>query len=167
MSGSASAHTTGAIEQFDPRHAKAITVVNVGANTETNLLTLRNKHIYGGVQNHTAVRFLRLSMVTDSSKGSLIRLYTGGTIGANTLADHTDYSDVDTNDSAMSIDTSAITITGGSLGTIFALEKTDSQIIDLKASNSQLFESETATITIQTSNATNETIVALTWFEDQ
>ncbi len=64
-------------------------------------------------------------------------------------------------------DVKAGTISGGKLLAIFTLAKEDSRLVDLRPFDIGMIQAETVTVTIETSNGTNDTIAALVWVEEQ
>ena len=164
---SAMAAVDGKITFRAPRFSAQGTLNNISANTETPALSLRNNMLSAqSVVNFTEILLVFLSVSSDSNKPVTIRVRENGTIGAGTTGDYPDWQAVDVSNSTAETDTNAVTNSGGNQLFELELSKDGSQFVDLSPLGILLEKFDYITISAETSNATNDIRVSLTWIED-
>jgi hypothetical protein len=135
-------------------------ITNLGG-TELPILTVRNKHVFQGKLNRARIAPLYLALATLSTKPVIFRIRSGAT-----LTGSPSFSDVDTNTSIVSTDTSASGVSGGNILLTTVLGKESTEIIDLTPLRARLFPGESITITGEAASGTNQEVnVSFTWDE--
>lgn len=99
--------------------------VTIPANTETPLITFKNKDIFKGKSNHVVSRYATVTLSSDGTKAVNFKVKKNATLTGAV------YSDVDTNNSVSEKDTSATLISGGTLVGGTLLGKVDRERINL------------------------------------
>lgn len=132
----------------------------IGA-TQTNVLTIRNRLVFGTQRNRAEIVPLSLSAFTDSAKGAVLEIRKNATISGDL-----DYSYEDKATSITEITTDAGTVTGGERLATLSVGSTGFPI-DLKRLGIRLFPNETLTISMAVvSGAAADMTAALTLVED-
>lgn len=129
--------------------------------TEIPVITIRNKRIFSDVLNRTKIKLIFISAASEHSKPILIRFYVNSTLVDSSFVD------VDSNQSVVSVDTSATAFSGGIKHYTFPLAKADSEAIDLQADHYSgvLLPGNTLTATAQTSTGGGDITVSYYWVE--
>lgn len=159
---SAGGFIQGQTETKAPLYSESNTVINIGANTETAVLTLRSPATFNGVTNFVRVEPLILTVTNDSNREATINLIFDAST-ASTL----NFQPVDAS-SAISYDkTSYTSILNGTRLLRIVLSKKDSRVFELDKLGIELDAGETLLISAVTPNATNTIGAAITWKEIQ
>lgn len=129
-----------------------------GITIEVPVLTIQNKRFYQGKENRVRVKITYISASTDGTKTAKIRFYLNPTLTSAS------FSDIDTNNSVVGVDTSAITFSGGDPQFTVGLAKVDSFSLGIAESVFILNPGDKLTITGASSSST-EVTASLNWEE--
>lgn len=99
--------------------------VTIPSNTETPLITFKNKDLFKGKTNHVSTRYATVTVSSDGTKAVKFRVKRNATLIGS------DYTDLDVNNSVSQVDTSAAAISGGVLVGGTLLGKIDRERINL------------------------------------
>jgi len=132
----------------------------LAVTTEANVLTIQNKSTYQSINNKVSLKMVSLSIATDGTKNVIVKLIKNTTLGGTPS-----YTDISTNTSAVSYDVAGTTITTGQVIETYSLAKDDSQNINLKELELELFPGEILTVSAASAGS-NTVDVALSWRED-
>lgn len=136
--------------------------LTVSSNTETNILTIKNRDTYGSIINRTPIRILMLSLATDSGTSTIeFRLRRNVT-----LTGSTSFTDIDSNNSAISFNTAG-TYSSGTGTRVFTtqLARSGSEVIDMLPLDMPLSPGETLTVTALTSGNNAVCSASINWME--
>ncbi len=146
-SGSMAGFTEGRRVRLGPRHSvEAGSIVITTA--ELPILSVMNKSDYQGTLNRTISQVEHYHVASDASAIIIVRVrLSAALVGAS-------FSDVDTDTSPLSKDTSATAVTGGVLIEQFVLGRTDS--FEFDAQGFDLLPGESLTMTAEAANGANQ-----------
>jgi hypothetical protein len=129
----------------------------------TNVLTLKNRVVFGDRFNLGKIKPLRLSVDNDHTKGLIVEIYKNPTIGGTT-----NFQLIDEFNSVAAYDTGGTTVTGGKFLDGFTVGAGDSKSISLKDITPDFEPDETLVVACKTTaNTATKTTVILTWQEDK
>lgn len=128
-------------------------------STLTNILTLRAKTSYGGINSQVPLNITDISFGYDGTKTGSVHLYRGATLGGSPS-----YTDVGA-DSAADYDVAGTTSTNGDLLYSRSLTKTDGG--EHSFERLILYPGETMTLAAHTSSGTADVEMSVTWVEEQ
>lgn len=158
---SGGAFTEGKIRRVDPLYTITATKTTTSANL-TPVFTIRNLRTFAGIYNITSMALKSVAISNDANKSALIEFYLGATL------DTTTYSYVNEGQSCAVIDTSATTITGGTVAYRVIVGGVSTITIDISQFDVSLQRGEKLTMAVQRSTTTNvEITTSLVWVEDQ
>jgi hypothetical protein len=133
------------------------------STTATNLITIRNRIVFGNRFNLGKIFPSTVSVENDHNKGAIVEILKDAT-----LAGSTDYTYENEYNSIGMYDTAGTTVTGGDLIASFVVPATLSDDFDLAALNIVLYPEETLTISVRTISGTGATITgAINWKEER
>jgi hypothetical protein len=131
--------------------------------TLTNILTIKNRVVYGDRFNLGKLFPLRVSVDNDHTKGSIIEILRNADV-AGTL----DYEFEDEFNSIALTEINGTTVTNGTLIDAIVVEKGATADIDLTILKSEVLPEDTITIAVRTISGTGATITAsTTWKEEK
>ena len=135
-------------------------VTGVGT-TDTAILTIKNRIVYGDRFNLGKVFPISVSVDNDHTKGLIVDLYRNTILGGVT-----NYQYENEFNSLVIIDKSGTTSTNGSLVESFTVEKGSDTIIDLTTLNTEILPEETFSIVARTISGSGAVVTAsITWDE--
>lgn len=150
----------GSIEITNEPNAFLGSNPSVGS-TQTNILTVRNRLVFGGQRNRSEIAPLSLSAFTDSTKGATLEIRKNAVISGDL-----DFSYNNKPDSTTEIATDAGTVTGGEVLAVVSVGSTGFPI-DLKSLGVRIFPNETLTISMAViSGSSSAMTAAVTQVED-
>lgn len=123
-----------------------------GITTETPVLSILNKGVFQGKINRAPIRLTFTSIAADGTKPVLFRFKSG-----DTLTDAS-FSDVETNGTVISFDTSATASTGGDELFGVGLSRTGSETISLATASVSMTPNSHLTVTAESANSTDVTV---------
>lgn len=127
-------------------------------STEAPVLSLHVKKIFHGRENQVKAKLTIISFASDGTKSSVIKTHKNATlVGA-------DFNDVDTENSVVSFDSSATSLSGGKSDIVIGLAKVDSVTISVTDVSIVILPGETITISGQSDGA-SDISVSLSWEE--
>jgi hypothetical protein len=97
----------------------------ISANLRTSIFTLKNSTVFGGLTNRIPFQPIFISVSADGTKNVDIQILKNATING------TSYHSIDANNSVVSYDIAATSVSGGTLTFPIKLGKTGSQSIDM------------------------------------
>lgn len=160
---SAMAFVEGKMDNPAPPHpfalARTLTGSKTGITTQTNVLTIRNKASYAGVDNRVRAQVRRLSIGCDGTKINTVRLVKNTTLGGTPS-----FADYSTNRSPVEYDTAGTTITGGTVVFAAQLSSSGQAVYDLDDWGIVLAPGESLSVTVQSSISVDVSI-ALQWVD--
>ena len=131
--------------------------------TLTNLVTIKNRIVYGDRFNQGKIFPLDVSVDNDHTKGAVVEIYTNATLGGTT-----NYQYEDEFNSIALVDKSGTTVTGGNLVDAFTVPKGGDAEVDLKKLSLTLNPEDTITIAARTISGTSTNITgAFVWQEEK
>jgi len=143
-------------------HATSASQGSVGT-TATNVLSLKNRVVFGDRYNLGKIKPLRLSVDNDHTKGVIIEILKNPVIGGVT-----NYQLVDEFNSVAAVDSDGTTITGGELIDGFTIEAGGSATINLEGVTPDIFPEDILVISARTASGSGATITSIiTWREDK
>ena len=164
-----SAHQSeGNIAEYSFLAGSAInTLTNISATTETAVLSIRNNFVSAyDLKCEGTVYLKKISINSDSNKGIVFKIYKNASIGGFTTTDYPAWA-VNNFNGIVDLDLNAITAGGTSSPLIsIAVGKVGSKVIDISDLKITLSRGETASITAETSNSTNEITASLIYHEE-
>lgn len=153
---SAAGFVEGKVTDLGPQFSTDNTK-NIGT-TETNILTIRNMTTFVGETNRVNILTELLGFGVDGIKNAVIRAYLNTTLGGTPS-----YSDVETDQSVIEVDTAGTTVSGGQRILAFPISKTGSELVSLP--RFELKPGDTLTFTAQVPNNTTDATITLFWKE--
>ena len=156
-SSSIGGYIEGRDEELGLFKGTSVDTVAVAA-TEIPLLSIKNKFAYQSQRNRIRIK-IGLLTISNDAKNVIIRVRRNPDLTAAS------FSDVDTNTSVVSEDTTASAISGGEELFAFALNKNESKDIDLSSLDFKLNPGDVFTITGQSEAAGTTTSVGINWKE--
>ena len=143
-------------------HAEENTKSSIGT-TLTNIITIKNRVVYGNLFNLGKIFPVRISFDNDHNKAAVVEIYKNATLAGNT-----NYQYHDQYNSVGAYDTSGTTVTGGSLIDAFTVPAAGDVIIDLTILKAELRPDEILTIAARTVSGTSTNMTAtITWSEEK
>ena len=143
-------------------HALTASKTGIGT-TLTNVLTLKNRVIYGDRYNHSKVKPLRLSIDNDHTKGAIIEIYKNATLGGTS-----NYQFTGEFNSVVIKDTLSTTVVGTDLIDAFTIPAGGSTSVELSGISPDFLPNDYLTVAVKTISGTGAVIsVAITWREDK
>lgn len=131
------------------------------ATTLTNILTIRNRTVYGDRFNLGKIIPLMVAVDNDHNKGCIVEIYKNTTLGGTT-----NYQYKDEYNSLALIDKAGTTLTGGTLIDAFTVAAGGSANVALDLLNTEILPDSTFTIAAKTISGTSTAITAAaTWKE--
>lgn len=165
---SAMVGTQGKIVHFRKPRALQSEKTSIGA-TLTNVLTIRNRATFNNVINYREIWPLHLSIGFDGTGSApcALQVLIGATLpGSGGASDEPNFTYRDQTNSCVEYDTSAETVTGGTLVAGASTEKNGSIDIHLDDLDIYLSRGETITIAVNTSTGSVTANATLMWYED-
>ena len=127
--------------------------------TETPIMTIHAHDIYQGAINRVRGRFTLGSVSIDGNKPGIVRLTLNATlVGAS-------FSPLNSNTSVMHVDTSATSLSGGTLIFAEGIPKAGSTNINLDKLGIDLVAPDFLTLSIQATGTNIDTVSTLNWQE--
>lgn len=143
------------------RNPRAVKNTQSVSTSFTNVLTLRNRKTYNSLYNQIEVEPINITISTESSQNTEIEIRTNATFSGDT-----NFQNAGTN-LVTDIDTTANTITNGTLLASFALGSKGSQTINLASFGIRIPPSLKFTVSARvTSGAASNVTATLTYYED-
>lgn len=131
--------------------------------TGTNIITLKNRIVYGDRFNLGKLQPQQISVENDHNKAAVVEVYLNTTLGGST-----NYQVVDDVNSIAIIDTAGTTVTGGTLVESFTVAPGGAIEINLSGLNIEVLPEETLTISARTVSGTSTEITGtVTWLEEK
>lgn len=131
--------------------------------TSTNLITLKNRIVYGDRFNLGKARPTRLSIDNDHNKGLVVRLVKNADIAGTQ-----NYQYINEHNSIILVDTAGGAVTNGDVIGGFTVPAAGSEIIDLSETINDLLPEETLTVAVHTVFGTaTDTTGVINWREDK
>lgn len=138
-------------------------IVSSVGTTNTAIITIRNRIVYGDRFNLGKVFPISVSVDNDHTKGLIVDLYRNTTLGGTT-----NYQYEDEYNSLVIVDKVGTTLTGGTLIESFTVEKGSDTVIDLTNLRTELLPESIFTIAARTISGTGAVVTAsLTWKEEK
>jgi hypothetical protein len=133
------------------------------ATTVTNLVTLKNRVVYGDEFNLGKIFPIRCTVGIEHNKNAIVEIYKNTTLGGTT-----NYQFHDEFNSIAAIDTAGTTISGGELIDAFTVAANGEKEINLLQLLLKLLPEDTLTIAAKTVSGTSTNmVVTLTWKEEK
>ena len=137
-------------------------VTGVGT-TLTNILTVRNRIVYGDRFNLGKIIPLQISVDNEHNKGTIIEIYK-----TPTVAGTTNYQYEDEFNSVALVEKAGTTVTGGVLIDSFTVAANGSETVDISSLSLELLPEETLVIAAKTTTGTSTAVTATaTWKEEK
>ena len=150
----------GREEILGPKNSKDNSKTGIG-DTETNILTIRNKSTFASKINRVAIELDFIGGAVDGTKNAVLKVIKNTTLGGTPS-----YTDISTNTSVVEFDTGGTTISGGQVLLTFVVQKVDSKEIDVSDLNIDLLPNDTFTISaVSTTAATTDVTASFSWIE--
>lgn len=160
--GSASGFIEGIAVRTEAPRAEENENASVPTANQVNILTIRNRIVFGGRRNRAETFGLSLTAATDSNKAAIVRVL----IGAD-IAGDLDFQYIDKANSTMEIAKDGGAVTSGRLVASFIIPPSGGQPFDLEQLASLLLPGETMTISAQvTSGSASSVTASIIWQED-
>ncbi len=156
--GSMSGLTEGERALLGPVSAVSAVNTNINTTTETPVITLHNKIDYQGHTNRTVTLLGTIAVATDATQSmAIIVRYNATLVGAV-------FADVDADNSAIEVDSTATGVSGGTLGPRIVVSKNGQTRLLLSI---DLLPGETVTISgLATLGTGHEALVSVEWNEE-
>lgn len=137
---------------------------SISSNTLiTSVITIRNKTTFQGLTHYIPVFLTSINVCSTGQRTGIIYLIRGATLGGTPA-----YTDVNTANSVIEVDTTGTTVTGGIQYLCIPIEAGGSQSFDLNNLNIFLEPGQTITVGCRlATSGTNEVTASLTWVEDR
>ena len=140
---------------------------SIAKNSETVLITVKNRNTINGYSNQSELIISRLSFSTEGNKPARIRIIKNPTtISNNTNNDYTNWEYINESNSVGIIDKTSNSYTGGELLDTFYLPKEGNLYINLIGREIELHQQDVLIITAE-SRAISEIDMTITILEDQ
>jgi hypothetical protein len=160
--GSAGGFIEGIAERTEASRADKNTNPSVGTADFLNILTIRNRIVFGTRRNRAETFGLSLTAATDSNKAAIIDVLVGATIAGDL-----DFQYVDKTNSTTEIAKDGGVVTGGRLVASFVIPPAGGEPFDLEKLASLILPGEIMTIAGQvTSGAASSISASVVWQED-
>ena len=156
-SASLSGFTEGIKEDLELLRGESAAKASIGT-TETPVLSLHNHTVFQGKLNRVVANLLGGDVSVDGTKPAIIRIRLNPALTGASFSDH------DTNNSVISVDTTASAVSGGKLIDAQAVGKDGS--IQLDFGKLILHPQDTVTISIEATSGTTDTVTGVDWDED-
>lgn len=127
------------------------TVVSV-TPTFVNILTVRNRMVRGDRRNRRPTQILRVSGLTDSTKGVVVRVLRNATVT------ETNFKYIDKDSSNTEVDVAGTTVVGGELRATLTIGATGSATIDLEEFGIGMAAEDTITLSAAVVSAPNSSV---------
>lgn len=138
------------------------TVGSVGG-TLTNLITIKNRIIYGSKYNLGKVFPLLISIDNEHNKGLIVEVFRDADVAGTTNFQYEDEFN-----SLIIADKSGTTVSGGTLIDAFVVAANSSEVVDLTQLKTEILPEERFTISAKTVTGTaTNTTVGITWKEEK
>jgi len=159
---SAAGFVEGIAVRTEASRAEEATNASVGNTDALNILTIRNRLVFGTRRNRAETFGLSLTAATDSNKAAVIRVHIGATIAGDL-----DFQYVDKTNSTTEVAKDAGIVTGGRLVASFVIPPAGGQPFNLEQLASLILPGEVMTISaVITAGAASGVTASLTWQED-
>jgi hypothetical protein len=143
--------------------ADVSTVASIGAASFTNLITIKNRIVYGDRFNLGKVFPLLVSVDNEHNKGLIVEIFRNPTVAGTT-----NFQYEDEYNSLIIADKSGTTVTGGTLIDAFVVAANASEVVDLTQLRTEILPEETFVIAAETVSGTaTNTTVGITWKEEK
>ncbi len=159
------AATEGVVKIIQPVYGISNTK-SISANTETNILCIKNRDTVNGFSNNSETLITRLSLSVDGNKSvtfKVIKIPT--TISAGTSTNYLNWQYVNESNSITLYDTNSNTYTGGIVLDSFTLSKTGNLFLDLAGREYVLYQNERIVFSAFSTNI-SEVSLTLSIIED-
>lgn len=144
-------------EHFEDRKRSTENTKTIPANTQTNVLTIRNNLTHNGRTNYVNVDIRLLSTATDGTKNVSFRLLKNATLT------NPSFTDVDSLNSVVALDIQA-TISNGTNELTLAASRIDSKFVQLEEDEVTLVPGDTLTLAVESTGA-SDILGAIRWSE--
>jgi hypothetical protein len=139
------------------------TVTSVGSANFVNLITIKNRIVYGNHFNLGKVFPLTVSIDNEHNKGIIVEIFRNPTV-AGTI----NYQYEDEYNSLIVVDKAGTTVTGGTLIEAFVVAANDSETIDLTVLKTEILPDDIFVVSAKTVSGTaTNTTVGITWKEEK
>jgi hypothetical protein len=146
---------------FKTRNPRAVKNTQSVSTTFTNILTVRNRRTYNGVYNQVEIEPINISISSESSQNVEIEVRTNPTFSGAT-----NYANVG-NNLVSDVDTTANTVSGGTLLTAFAVSSKGTISVNLRDFEIRIPPSLEFCISAKvTSGASSNVTATFTYYED-
>ena len=160
--GSAAGFIEGIVSREEASRAEEATNTSVGTTNPINLLTIRNRIVFGGRRNRVEAFILDLIASTDTNKSAIIRVLIGATVTGDL-----EYAYIDKANSTMEIAKDSGVVSGGRLIGSFPVSSGGAETLDMDKLSTILHPGEALTVSaIITSGAASEVTASIIWEED-
>ena len=144
----------------DPRSLEA-SVIGVGSVAQINMLTIRNRIVFGEQRNRAPILAIGVTGLTESSKGAILRVIKNATITGNL-----DYQYLDENSSITELALDNGVVAGGDIISSIAVTTAGAEI-NLSIVDLKLLPGETLTLAMRTiSGGASDAAVTISFRED-
>lgn len=163
---SIAAFNQGKIRSLDPSFGFASEKLTVSGGTETSILAIKNRLVYGTLWNQAEILIRAVSVSCEGTKPCQFRFYlqNSGDIGGGTTSDYPDWQVVSASDSVALTDVNAVTASS-TLVLALSTGKSDSRLIDMSNFNIILNRGAMFIVTAE-SSANADFSVSINWVED-
>jgi len=143
-------------------HAAVYTKASV-STTLTNILTIKNRAVFGDRYNLGKVRLIKALVENEHNKGLVVEVLRNATVaGTPNFQYHDEFNSI------VAVDSAGTTVTGGELIDVLPVATYGSATLDLDVLKTQLFPEETLTFAARTvSGIAANTTVSTTWGEEK
>ena len=139
------------------------TVGSVGAANFTNLITIKNRVVYGDHFNLGKVFPLLVSIDNEHNKGIIVEIFRNPDV-----AGVVNYQYEDEFNSLIVVDKAGTTVTNGTLIDAFVVAANSSEVVDLTQLRTEILPDDTFVVAAKTVSGTaTNTTVGLTWKEEK
>lgn len=133
------------------------------STTSTNIITIKNRLVYGLRHNLGKIIPLQVSIDNDHNKGSIIEIIRNPTVSGTYNNQY-----IDEFNSIAVYDTGGTTVTGGTVIATRLISAAGSAILDLTDLKSEILPEDTLVVAAKTISGTSTTITAsITWKEEK
>jgi len=142
--------------------SRATSNSNTVVLTALNILTVRNRLVFGGRRNRVEVFGLFLTLATDANKAVIVDVHRGATVAGDL-----DFSYIDEDSSVVEVATEAGAVTGGTLMGSFAISALEGATINLDDIGLLVLSDEIVTFSARAISGSGGAVTAtLIWQED-
>jgi hypothetical protein len=157
---SAAGFIQGKLIRLSPARSK--TQVGPATTVETNILSMRNRSVFGTLRNRVEMFGKSLSLASESTKTTVFRVYKGAIV-----AGPNDWQYVDKTESTMEYMVDGGLVSGGELRGAVQVATLDTALIQLQDIIPILLPDETLTVTAEVSSGAGADVgIAFNWQED-